>query len=170
MRNSRGGLGDIPSPGRAGAPQAPARSRRAKAPGEAFGPKCRPFRQRVIAVCRSLTSSSAPIAVRRRRPYPKIPIPKAGYERPICPSLSRWESQGYCTAHRLAGGSMYLAPLPLPVSLAQLALDNLARSVARETVDEVDRLGQFGPGDTLAKRLIPFSQAHQHLGVAGVIL
>ncbi len=64
---------------------------------------------------------------------------------------------------------MDLAPLPLPVSLAQLALDNLARRVARQTVDEIDLLGQFVPGDTLARRLIPLSQVHQHIGVAGEI-
>src|ERR1700730_17671693 len=127
-----------------------ARSQRAKQRKGWFGPKGRPFRRRVIAVCRSLTSSSAPIAVRRRRPYRKISIPNAGYERPICQSRARWESQGYCTADRLAGWSMDLAPLPLPVSLAQLALDNLARRVARQTVNEVDRLGQFVPGDALA--------------------
>src|SRR5690348_15466003 len=54
MRNSRGDLRGIPFPSRDGVPQAPARSRLAKAPGEVFGPKCRPFRQRVIAVCQAL--------------------------------------------------------------------------------------------------------------------
>ena len=39
MRNSRGGLGGIPSPGILGAPPAFARSRQAKAPGEVFGLK-----------------------------------------------------------------------------------------------------------------------------------
>ena len=53
MRNSRDGLGGIPSPGRAGAPPASARSHPAKVSGEAFGPKGRPFRQRVIAVYRT---------------------------------------------------------------------------------------------------------------------
>src|SRR5580704_3631455 len=46
---------DIPSRGTAGAPQAPARSRRAKAPGEVCGRKGRPFRQRVIVASRTLT-------------------------------------------------------------------------------------------------------------------
>ena len=54
MRNSRGGLGDIPSPGKAGAPPVSRRSRRAKALGGGAGPKGRPFRRRVIAVCRTL--------------------------------------------------------------------------------------------------------------------
>src|SRR5437016_2828588 len=54
MRNSHGGLGDIPSPGRAGAPPASTRSRRTKAREQASGPKSRAFRQRVIAVCRAL--------------------------------------------------------------------------------------------------------------------
>src|SRR5260370_33898597 len=54
MRSSRGGLGDIPSPGRAGAPPASARPRRATAPGEVFGRKSLPFRRRGIAVCRAL--------------------------------------------------------------------------------------------------------------------
>ena len=54
MRNSRGGLGDIPSRDRAGVKPASARSRRATSPGEVFGPKSRPFRQKVIAVCRAL--------------------------------------------------------------------------------------------------------------------
>src|SRR5260370_5372659 len=54
MRSSRGGLGDIPSPGRAGAPPASARPRRATASVEVFGRKSLPFRRRVIAVCRAL--------------------------------------------------------------------------------------------------------------------
>src|SRR5271166_1099847 len=58
MKNSRGGLGDIPSPGKAGAPPASPRPRRAKARGPVRGPRSRPFRQRMIVVCRSLTSSS----------------------------------------------------------------------------------------------------------------
>src|SRR5580692_4808432 len=54
MRNSRGGLGGTPSPGRAGAPQASARSRQAKATERASGLQDRPSRRRVIAVCRAL--------------------------------------------------------------------------------------------------------------------
>src|SRR6202035_3413116 len=54
MRNSRGGLGDIPSLGKAGALPASAQSRRVKARGQVCGPKGRPFRQRVNAVCRAL--------------------------------------------------------------------------------------------------------------------
>jgi hypothetical protein len=54
MRNLRGGRDDIPSLGKAGAPPASARSRRAKACGQVCDPKGRPFRQRVIAVCRAL--------------------------------------------------------------------------------------------------------------------
>jgi hypothetical protein len=59
MRNSRGDLGDIPSPSRADAPPASARSRRPKASGEVFGPKGRPFRRRVIAASRTQTSSNS---------------------------------------------------------------------------------------------------------------
>jgi hypothetical protein len=54
MRNSRGGLGDIPSRGKAGAQPGSAQSRGAKAREEVSGPKSRPFRQRAIAVCRAL--------------------------------------------------------------------------------------------------------------------
>src|SRR6267378_842023 len=54
MRNSLGGLGDIPSPGKAGVPPASARSRQARARGRVCGRQDRPFRQRVIAVCRAL--------------------------------------------------------------------------------------------------------------------
>jgi hypothetical protein len=57
MRNSRGGLGGIRSPGIPGAPPAFARSRQAKAPGEVFGLKSRPFRRRVIVASRTLTSN-----------------------------------------------------------------------------------------------------------------
>src|SRR5262249_33585188 len=44
----------------------------------------------------------------------------------------------FCTAD-LAGWSVNPARLTLPVSFTQLALENLARRVARQTVDEVDR-------------------------------
>jgi hypothetical protein len=56
MRSSRGGLGDIPSLGKAGGPPASVRSRRAKAREEVAGWKSRPVRQRVIAAGPSLTS------------------------------------------------------------------------------------------------------------------
>src|ERR1700725_538 len=66
MRNSRGGLGGIPSPGRADAPPASARSRQVKARGQVCGRKGRPFRQRVIAASRTLTlSNSTPNRSRR---------------------------------------------------------------------------------------------------------
>jgi hypothetical protein len=55
MRNSPDGLRDTPSPGKAGAPPAAARSRQARARGQVCDLKGRPFRQRVIAVCRALT-------------------------------------------------------------------------------------------------------------------
>src|SRR5438445_4589972 len=55
MRNSRGGLGDIPSPGKAGAPPASARSHRGTARELLTGLKGWPFRQRVIVASRSLT-------------------------------------------------------------------------------------------------------------------
>ena len=59
-------LGGIPSPGRAGALPASARSRLVKAPGEVFGPKSRPFRRKVIAASRTLTlSNSTPNRSRR---------------------------------------------------------------------------------------------------------
>jgi hypothetical protein len=54
LDHSRSGLGDIPPPGKAGAPSAAARSRRARAREEVCEPKDRPFQQRVIAVCRAL--------------------------------------------------------------------------------------------------------------------
>src|ERR1700730_753689 len=54
MRNSPDGLRDTLSPGKAGALPAAARSRRAKAGGQARERQGRPFRQRVIAVCRAL--------------------------------------------------------------------------------------------------------------------
>src|SRR5260370_35646389 len=53
MRNSRGGLGGIPSPSRAGAPPKCARSHRAKVREQVCGRKSRPFRQREIAVYRT---------------------------------------------------------------------------------------------------------------------
>jgi hypothetical protein len=46
MRNSRGGLVDIPSLGKAGAPRASPQSPRVTARGQVCGPKGRPFRQR----------------------------------------------------------------------------------------------------------------------------
>jgi hypothetical protein len=57
MRNSRGGLGDIPSPGRAGAPPAFARSGRATARELVSAPKSRAFRQKAILASRRLTSN-----------------------------------------------------------------------------------------------------------------
>src|SRR5256885_15471025 len=53
MRNSRGGLGDNQSPDRADAPPASALSRLVKARAQVCELKGRPFRQRVIAVCRA---------------------------------------------------------------------------------------------------------------------
>src|SRR5215831_282480 len=55
MKNSRGGLGDIPSPGRACDPPASGRPRRAIVRERVSGPKNRPCR-RVIADCRALPS------------------------------------------------------------------------------------------------------------------
>src|SRR5580704_7056337 len=66
MRNSRGGLGGTPSPGRAGAPQASARSRQAKATERASGLQDRPSRRRVIAVCRALPWCD--LTPKRKRP------------------------------------------------------------------------------------------------------
>src|SRR2546421_9522332 len=66
---ARGGLGDIPSPGRAGAPPASARSRRVKAPGQVFGPKSQPFRQREIAGSQ-----------RRNRKFVDSPLEEGGFE------------------------------------------------------------------------------------------
>jgi hypothetical protein len=57
MRNSRAGLGDIPSQGEVDARPASARSRRAKARGRVCGLKSRPFPQRVIVASRTLTSN-----------------------------------------------------------------------------------------------------------------
>src|SRR5712671_6723286 len=54
MRNSRGDLRGIPSQGKVDARPASARSRRTTAPGAVFGPKSRPFRRRVVAVCQAL--------------------------------------------------------------------------------------------------------------------
>jgi hypothetical protein len=74
MRDARGGLGDIPSLGKAGAPPASARSRRVKAREQVCGPKGRPFQQWVIAVCRALPwcDLTPKQRVRHAKPIPRF--------------------------------------------------------------------------------------------------
>src|SRR5215472_16359279 len=65
MKNSRGGLRDIPCRGRAGATPASARSRRGKAHGRASGTKDRPFRRTEIAAYLNPPSSDLSAEARR---------------------------------------------------------------------------------------------------------
>src|SRR5215472_12964367 len=65
MKNSRGGLRDIPCRGRAGATPASARSRRGKAHGGASGTKDRPFRRTEIAAYLNPPSSDLTAEARR---------------------------------------------------------------------------------------------------------
>src|SRR5712671_2456033 len=93
MRNSRGGLGDIPSPGKAGAPPAAARSRRERARGQVCGPKGRAFRQRVIAVCRALPWCDPTPKHRGQHEVASLGICPYGLGRPAMCSAG-WSSVG----------------------------------------------------------------------------
>src|SRR6267142_5123401 len=93
MRNSLDGLRDTLSRGKAGAPPAAARSRRARARGRVSGRKGRPFRQRAIAVCRALPWRDPTPKYREQREVASVGIYPYGLGRPAMCSAG-WSPVG----------------------------------------------------------------------------